>query len=91
MKLWKRTLSCLLLLAMLCISAPLASATDDITGHWAETYLREMSAHNIIKSTSSGSFTPGAVISRAEFMRYINRAFGFTEKASINFSVTFLK
>ena len=43
MKHMKRLLSVLLTMAVLCTCLiPAASAVDDITGHWAETYLREM-------------------------------------------------
>lgn len=85
MKHMKRLLSVLLTMAVLCTCLiPAASAVDDITGHWAETYLREMNEHGVIKPNGSGSYTPNSVITRAEFMRYINRAFGFTQKADIS-------
>ena len=37
-------------------------------------------------SASTGNYTPEAAVTRWEFMRYINRAFDFTEKASISYS-----
>lgn len=85
MKQFKRLLSALLTFAVLftCL-VPAVSAVDDITGHWAEPYLRTMNEHGVIKPNGSGSYTPNAVITRAEFMRYINRAFGFTQKADIS-------
>ncbi|MBR3867135.1 MAG: S-layer homology domain-containing protein, partial [Butyricicoccus sp.] len=84
MKHLKRLLSVLLTMALLCACVvPAVSAVDDISGHWAEVYLREMNEHGVIKPNGSGSYTPNAVITRAEFMRYINRAFGFTQKADI--------
>lgn len=85
MKHLKRLLSVLLTAALLCTAfIPAVSAVDDITGHWAESYLRAMNEHGIIKPNGSGSYTPNAFITRAEFMRYINRAFGFTQKADIS-------
>ena len=85
MKHLKRFFSVLLTLAVLftCLT-PAALAVDDITGHWAEPYLREMNAHGVINPNGSGSYTPNSVISRAEFMRYVNRAYGFTQKADIS-------
>ena len=80
-----RFFSLLLTLALLCAClTPAALAVDDITGHWAEPYLREMNAHSIINPNGSGSYTPNSVISRAEFMRYVNRAYGFNQKADIS-------
>ena len=85
MKHLKRLLSVLLTMALLCACVvPAVSAVDDITGHWAEPYLRAMNEHGVIKPNGSGSYTPNAIITRAEFMRYINRAFGFTQKADIS-------
>lgn len=85
MKQLKRLLSVLLTAALLCAAfLPAVSAVDDITGHWAEPYLRAMNEHGVIKPNGSGSYTPNSVITRAEFMRYINRAFGFTQKADIS-------
>ena len=60
------------------------AADDDVTGHWSEPYFRSLSAHGVINANGRGQFTPSAEISRAEFMRYINRAFGFTETADIS-------
>lgn len=85
MKLVKRLLSVLLTATLLSTALmPAVSAVDDITGHWAEPYLREMNEHGVIKPNGSGSYTPNARITRAEFIRYINRAFGFTQKADIS-------
>ena len=85
MKFCTRLLSVLLTAALQCTALiPAVSAVDDITGHWAEPYLRAMNEHGVIKPNGSGSYTPNAVITRAEFMRYINRAFGFTQKADIS-------
>lgn len=85
MKTLKRFLSVLLAAVMLCAClTPAALAADDITGHWSEPYMREMNAHGVIFPNGSGAYTPSSVITRAEFMRYINRAFGFTQKADIS-------
>lgn len=65
-------------------TATTALAADDITGHWSEPYFRSLSAHGVINANGKGEFTPDTKISRAEFMRYINRAFGLTEEADIS-------
>lgn len=82
MKKIARSLLTILLVCSCAVTA--AFAADDITGHWSEPYFRSLSAHGVINANGKGEFTPTAEISRAEFMRYINRAFGFTEQADVS-------
>ena len=81
-----KKLVCLLVAVTLAVSclAPSALAADDVTGHWSEPYFRALSAHNVINANGRGDFTPNSQICRAEFMRYLNRAFGFTEQADVS-------
>ncbi len=39
-----------------------------------------------IRSATTGKYEPERKVTRAEFMRYVNRAFHFTEQASISYS-----
>lgn len=78
-----RILLCMLVVVN-CIGSVAYAASDDITGHWSEPYFRSLSAHGVINPNGKGHFTPMTAISRAEFMRYINRAFGFTEEADVS-------
>lgn len=78
-----RILICMLV-AMNGIGFAAYAASDDITGHWSEPYFRSLSARGVINPNGKGHFTPTTPISRAEFMRYINRAFGFTEQADVS-------
>ena len=81
----KKIARSLLTILIVCSCAVTAAfAADDITGHWSEPYFRSLSAHGVINANGKGEFTPAAEISRAEFMRYINRAFGFTEQADVS-------
>lgn len=82
----KRFLSAVLAVALLLCTLPAAFAASDIENHWAKPYLLELNELGVINPSSEGKYTPDQEIRRWEFMRYINRAFGFTEKASINFS-----
>lgn len=82
----KRFLSAVLAVALLLCTLPAAFAASDIEKHWAKPYLLELNELGVINPSSEGKYTPDQAIRRWEFMRYINRAFGFTEKASINFS-----
>ncbi len=83
LKKFVRSLLCLLI-AVHCIGSAACAVSDDITGHWSEPYFRSLNAHGIINPNGRGQYTPTTAISRAEFMRYINRAFGFTEEADIS-------
>ena len=68
-------------------TVPAAFAASDIDGHWAKPYITELHENGIMNpSASTGNYKPDEKITRWEFMRYINRAFGFTEKADISFS-----
>ncbi len=64
-----------------------AALAADIDSHWSKPYVTSLHELGIINpSASTGNYTPEASVTRWEFMRYINRAFDFTEKASISFS-----
>lgn len=82
----KRILSAILAFTMLFCMIPSAFAASDIDNHWAKEYLSEMHRLEIIKPSSQGMFTPDKPVARWEFMRYVNRAFDFTEKAEIKFT-----
>ncbi len=81
----KKIFSALLAGAIVLMSMPIAWAADDLSGHWAEDYISYMSDLDIMRPSSDGSYKPDQVVTRAEFMRYMNRAFHFTEKADIDF------
>lgn len=82
----KRILSAVLAAALLVGSVPAALAAD-IDSHWSKPYVTSLHELGIINpSASTGNYTPEAAVTRWEFMRYINRAFDFTEKASISYS-----
>lgn len=82
----KRLLSAMLALVLLTGLLPAANAASDIENHWAKTYLTELHTLGVINPSGDGLYTPDAKIARWEFMRYINRAFGFTETDPISFS-----
>lgn len=66
---------------------PFALAANDISGHWAEKYITYLNQEGVINpSATTGDYTPGAKVTRAEFMRYINRAFHFTEATNISYT-----
>lgn len=83
----KRLLSALLCMAMLTVMLPFASAASDLEGHWAKTYIEYLDREGVINpSATTGKYEPNRDMTRAEFMRYINRAFHFTETAAISYT-----
>lgn len=82
----KRLISALLCMAMLMVTLPLASAASDLEGHWAKNYIEYLDQEGVINpSATTGKYEPNRDMTRAEFMRYINRAFHFTEMAAISY------
>ena len=82
----KRLLSAVLAAALLVSAVPSAGAASDIDNHWAKQYITALNSDGVINPSSSGAYTPNQAVSRWEFMRYINRAFGFTDKATISYT-----
>ena len=83
----KRLLSALLAAAMLMTMVPAAFAASDLDGHWAQPFIEYLDQEGVINpSATTGKYEPDRDMTRAEFMRYINRAFHFTETASISYT-----
>lgn len=83
----KRLLSAFVCMAMLTAMLPFASAASDLEGHWAKTYIEYLGREGVINpSATTGKYEPDRDMTRAEFMRYINRAFHFTEMAAISYT-----
>lgn len=83
----KRLLSALLCMAMLTVMLPFASAASDLDGHWSKTYIEYLDREGVINpSATTGKYEPNRDMTRAEFMRYINRAFHFTQTEAISYT-----
>ncbi len=82
----KRLLAALLSAALMLCAVPSALAANDISGHWAEKYITYLNQEGIINpNATTGKYSPTDEVTRAEFMRYINRAFHFTETTDISY------
>lgn len=82
----KRLIAFMLSASLMVGLAPAAFAASDIDKHWAKTYIEYLNEEGVYKpSATTGDFEPDRDMTRAEFMRYINRAFHFTETAAINY------
>ena len=84
----KRFMSFLLILCLVVSSAVMVfgQAPSDIHNHWAERVIEDWVGDGLIRGYPDGSFRPDNPISRAEFMVLVNKAYGFTERAEIDFT-----
>ena len=79
----------LLMVVMILIGLPimaLAATPTDIGTHWAKSQITDWVNKGMVNGYPDGTFQPGKVISRAEFMALVNGAFGFHEKAETDYS-----
>lgn len=83
----KQGLATVMMTVMLALTAiPAAFAASDIESHWAKEFIQYLSDNEIYRPNSTtGDYEPDRDMTRAEFMRYINRAFNFTETAAISY------
>lgn len=74
------------------LMTPMSAAASDLDGSWARSYIEylEKIPYNgetggvIRPHATTGNYDPDKQVTRAEFMRYLNRAFNFTEKANVS-------
>ncbi len=59
---------------------------SDTKGHWCETRINSWMDDGIINGYPDGSFKPDGTITRAEFIKTVNNAFGFKSGKAISFS-----
>ncbi|MCR8657086.1 S-layer homology domain-containing protein [Paenibacillus endoradicis] len=76
-------LSALLLIPSFSLAS--ASSSSDISGHWAETNLQEWVEQGLLEGFEANVYKPNKDVTRAEFMTFINRAFGLTGTAALNY------
>lgn len=68
-------------LTVLCAAVPQAEAAK-----WMEPYLEQVVDWGVMRGDAAGNLNPDRVITRAEFVVMMNRAFGFTEPGPNSFS-----
>lgn len=86
---FKKLFSSFLIVGMLFLSFNSAfaiAATSDSKGHWAESQISRWIDEGFLIGYPDGSSKPDQAITRAEFITFINRSFGFSEEAPISFS-----
>lgn len=58
---------------------------NDINGHWAKTDIEKFANLGYIDGYEDNTFRPDGQITRAEFVKLVNRVFNLSEKANENF------
>lgn len=82
----------------LCLLIPVSSAyangendatpnlPSDIEGHWNEELLLKWLQSGFINGYPDGTLRPDDEVTRAQFLSFVNRVFGFTEGVEVHFS-----
>ena len=73
------------ILTVTAFNAHVLANIDDISGHWAETQIKEWANIGYINGYPDGTFLPDNSITRAEFLTLVNKIFKFENKTNINF------
>lgn len=73
------------ILTVTSFNAHVLANTDDISGHWSETQIKEWANIGYINGYPDGTFLPDNSITRAEFLTLVNKIFKFENKTNINF------
>ncbi|WP_462384614.1 Ig-like domain-containing protein [Intestinibacillus massiliensis] len=63
-----------------------AAAVKDINGHWAQSTIQSWIDSGRISGYPDGTFKPDNKVTRAEMVKLVNNAFGFTSGSSATFS-----
>ncbi|MGI6206470.1 MAG: family 10 glycosylhydrolase [Anaerovoracaceae bacterium] len=59
------------------------SGLNDISGHWAESYIRTLVSAGIVSGMGDGTFKPDNNVTRAEFVKMLAASAGVTDFSSI--------
>lgn len=71
--------------AKILIAKDINSIPDDITGHWAESIIRNFRNKGYILGYPDNTFRPNNMITRAEFVKIVNNVFNFTGNGYMKF------
>jgi len=59
---------------------------NDIKGHWAEETIKEFTDKKFINGYKDNTFKPNNNMTRAEFVKVVNKVFGYTQKGEEQFT-----
>ncbi|MFR3560108.1 MAG: IdeS/Mac family cysteine endopeptidase [Paraclostridium sordellii] len=84
----KKLISSLSLISILMtpIYAHANPSLNDISGHWAKKEINQFISNGYVNGYEDKTFRPDNSITRAEFVKLVNKYFGFNNKEAIKFS-----
>ena len=82
----KRILCLLISTIMIISSMGIVGSAADYNGHWAQSSIDALISDGVVSGDTSGSVRPDDNITRGEFVKVINKYFGYSEKATANFA-----
>ncbi|MFC3747572.1 S-layer homology domain-containing protein [Paenibacillus sp. GCM10012306] len=88
-KMWRGLMTGMLGVSMLLGSLGSVSAAavpKDIQGHWAQAQLQQWLDKGYLGGYPDGTVKPNNAITRAEYVAFVNRLFGFTETGTVSFT-----
>ena len=68
------------------VEIPILVSFIDVTQHWAKTNIDNFASMGIINGYEDGTFKPNESITRAEFVKVVNSAFGYTQPGVVTFT-----
>ncbi len=81
----KRVLALLLCLS-LALSVPVLPTPSASAADWLTPYLDKMVSWDVVKGDGNGNYNTGNVITRAEFVAMMNRAYGYNDLGTMPFT-----
>lgn len=81
----KKSLSIFLSVLMLLSAVSFPGFASDYNNHWAQDAIELLIKNGIVSGDDSGSVHPDAVITRAEFVKVVNKTFHYTEQGTDQF------
>lgn len=81
----KRVLALLLCLS-LALSVPVLPTPSASAADWLTPYLDKMVSWDVVKGDGNGNYNTGNVITRAEFVAMMNRAYGYNDMGTMPFT-----
>ncbi len=89
LRLKRKALSILVIIMMtmtMLTSTAFAASPSDISNHWAKAQIEDWMNKGLVNGYPDTTFRPDNNITRAEFMVLVNGAFGYSKKASIDYT-----
>ena len=82
----KKLFSVALAASMLATSMSAFAYSDVTEGHWAKSYIDDLSGKKYVSGYEDGTYKPDALVTRAEFAKILVNIFGVIDQANVSIS-----